>query len=154
MAPCIGRMRAFMHEYQSAWLPTAGSPPTLIEVLLNRAIPIFVAIGAVLIFPAIVSTARALRNRTLPDNGPLIATSLVICLVGVAAFQSGKNFYETALILPLFAMAVMFSLTTKRLPDVPLIGGRTILATIAVLAADSARLPLHFVSIRNFRSGN
>ena len=127
----------FKQEYQSVWLPTAGSSPTLIEVLLNRAIPLFVALGAVLVFPAVLSTARAIKARSLPDNGSLIATSLVICLVGVAAFQSGKNFYETALMLPLFAAAVMFSLTTKRLPAVPLIGGRTILATIAVLAVIS-----------------
>ena len=128
----------FRQEYQSVWLPTNGSPLTMIEMLLNRAIPLFVAIGAALfILPAVASTARAMRARTLPDNGSLIATSLVICLIGVAAFQSGKNFYETALMLPLFAMAVMFSLTTQRLPALPLIRGRAILATIAVLAVIS-----------------
>ena len=126
---------AFRQEYQSTWLPTAGSPPTLIEAVLSRAIPLFIAIGAALfILPAVASTARAIKARTLPDSGPLIATSLVVCLIGIAAFQSGKNFYEAALMLPLFAMAVMFSLTAQQLPAVPLIRGRTILATIAVLA--------------------
>lgn len=129
------RNAGFQQEYQSLWLPPAGAPQTLIETTLNSAIPVSVAIGAVFIIVAFVSsTARAVKSRTLPDNGPLIGISLLACLVGISAFQSGKNFYEAALMLPLFAMAIMFALTTTTLPTATLFGGRKIMAVLAVLA--------------------
>jgi hypothetical protein len=132
------QIAGFKPEYQSFWLPSAETPQTSVETILNSAIPLCIAVGAaVLVLSALVSTAGAIRTRTLPDNRSLIATSLVICLIGLAAFQSGKNFYEAALALPLFAMVVMFSLTTTRLPAVALFGGPIILAIVAVLAFTS-----------------
>lgn len=125
----------FKQEYQSLWLPSAVAPPTLVETILNSATPLIIAVGAAaLLFCALVSTAGAVRNRTFPDNGPLIAVLLVVCLLGISAFQSGKNFYEGALVIPLFAMAVMFSLITSRLPTPALFGARAIIAIMAVLA--------------------
>ena len=107
----------------------------MIETILNTAIPVSIAIGALFVLIAFVSsTVRAIKSRTFPDNGPLIGISLLACLVGISAFQSGKNFYEAAFILPLFAMAVMFALTTTALPTAALFGGRKIIAMLAVLA--------------------
>lgn len=129
------RNAGFQEEYQSLWLPPADAPQTMIATILNSAIPVSIAIGAVFIIAAFVfSTARAIKSRTLPDNGPLIGITLLACLVGISAFQSGKNFYESALILPVFAMAVMFALTTTALPTAALFGGRKTMALLAVLA--------------------
>ena len=56
------------------------------------------------------------------------------CLVIIAAFQSGKNFYESALILPLLCLAVMLSLTTTALPDVLLHHGKKLVGIVCIAA--------------------
>ncbi len=125
----------FKQEYQSLWLPSAGASLTPVETILNSAIPLSIALGTIAILLSVVASAvNAIKTRSLPDSGPLIAVALLVCLVGLSAFQSGKNFYEAALVLPLFGMAVMFSLTSARLPAVALSAGRTIMAIIAIIA--------------------
>jgi hypothetical protein len=125
----------FQKNYQGQWLPSADAPQTLIDRILNAAIPVFIGIGAAFVIAAFASsTARAVKTRKVPDSGPLIGMSLLACLVSISAFQSGKNFYETALILPLFTIAVMSALTTTTLPIATLFGGRKVIVLLAIFA--------------------
>ena len=67
----------------------------------------------------------------------MIAISLMVCVVGIAAFQSGKNFYEAALILPILCLAVMLGLTAKALPAPLLHHGRKLIAVVCIVAFTS-----------------
>jgi hypothetical protein len=126
---------SFQQEYQSEWLPTASAPQNFVETIVNVAIPAIVVIGFLIVTIAFTASAiRAVRTRTLPDHGPLIAASLLACLVCIAGFQSGKNFYESALILPLLSVAVMLGLTTASLPPAVLSGGRKLMVVLSILA--------------------
>lgn len=117
-------------EYQSGWLPPSETPRTLIETVLNAAIPVAMAIAIIIIIYAFASAIlRARNNRTFPSHGPLIAMSLLACVLGIAGFQSGKNFYEPALIFPTLGIAVMLAL-----PETPLPGARKLLFALAALA--------------------
>jgi hypothetical protein len=126
---------SFQQEYQSEWLPTASAPQNLVETIVNVAIPAIVVIGFLIVTITFAASAvRAVRTRTLPDHGPLIAVSLLACLVCISGFQSGKNFYESALILPLLSVAVMLGLTTAALPAAVLRGGRNLMVVLSILA--------------------
>jgi hypothetical protein len=125
------RSASFQHEYQSEWLPTADTPRNLVETIVNVAIPVLVALGLLIVA---WSALRAVKPRTLPGQGPLIALSLLACIVCITAFQSGKNFYEAALIFPLLGVAVMLALTTADLPAALLRNGRKLMITLSILA--------------------
>lgn len=124
------RGASLRQEYQGGWLPTAEVPQTLIETILNAAIPVAMTIAIVVIVRAfILAVLRATRHRAFPSPGPLIAMSLLVCVLCIAGFQSGKNFYEAALIFPALGIAVMLAL-----PDTPLPGARKLLFALAALA--------------------
>ena len=117
-------------EYQSGWLPPSEAPRTLIETVLNAAIPVVMAIAIIVIVFAFTSAIlRATRHRMFPSPGPLIAMSLLVCVLCIAGFQSGKNFYEAALIFPALGIAVVLAL-----PGTPLPGAPKLLFALAALA--------------------
>ncbi len=125
----------FQQEYQSQWLPPADAPQTFIETILNAAIPTSVAIGVLIIVAAFASAlVGAIRNRRVSDSGAFVAMSLLACLICVAGLQTGKNFYESSLTLPLLGIAVMLALTSTTLPSLALRGGRQLMIVLALLA--------------------
>jgi hypothetical protein len=128
------RNAGFQQEYQSNWLPTAATPRNSFETIINVAIPCLVAV-VVIVFA--FASLRFVMARARPDNGPLIALSLVACVVGITAFQSGKNFYETALVIPLLCLAVMLALTGTALPAWLLRHGRQLTAIVSIVAFTS-----------------
>jgi hypothetical protein len=132
----IGYLRnaSFQQGYQSYWLPSASTPRNPVETIINVAIPCFVA-AVVIAFAFYV--IRRVKSRTLPDYGPLIAISLLVCLVGIAAFQSGKNFYEAALFFPIMCLAVMLGLTATSLPKILLRNGRKLIGVVCIVAFTS-----------------
>ena len=129
------RNAGFQQEYQNQWLPTAKIPQNPVETIVNASVPVFAVIGLMIVIIAFASSAmRAVRTRTLPDRGPLMAISLLACLTCIAGFQSGKNFYETALILPTLVVAVILVLTGSALPIAVLNSGRKLIAVISIVA--------------------
>jgi hypothetical protein len=128
------RNAGFQQEYQSQWLPTASTPRNLVETIINITIPCFVA-AVVVAFG--LTAVRLVKTRTIPEHGPLIAISLIVCLLGVTAFQSGKNFYETSLIVPVLCLAVMLGLTATALPARLLRHGRTLVGIVSIFAFTS-----------------
>ena len=128
------RNASFQQEYQSDWLPSASTPRNSVETIINIAIPCFVA---VVVMAFAIYVIRRVKSLALPDHGPLIAISLLVCLVGVAAFQSGKNFYEAALFFPILCLAVMLGLTATSLPETLLRNGRKLIGIVCVVAFTS-----------------
>lgn len=97
-------------EYQSDWLPPRSTPLSPVLTSANRVIFGFYvgALGLLLVLALVHFVRGALQlcyTRT-----EMIAFAMMGALLGQGFFQATKNFYESAIVLPivLFAIALLF----------------------------------------------
>jgi hypothetical protein len=108
------RATGFQDIYQANWLPPSGSPLTVFDKILNACVPILMAVAAVLIIRAFAKTfSQAVQRRKLPDPAASISMCLLLCLLAIACFQKGKNFYESSLAIPMLGLAVLLILPAQ-----------------------------------------
>jgi hypothetical protein len=96
-------------EYQSTWLLNATTPLTPVERAINEALPLVVAIAALLVVLALLAEiVHTVRQRVWPRPGAFVAVLILAGTIGIAGFQITKNFYEAG--LPLLVLAVVAAL--------------------------------------------
>ena len=110
---------SFRSDYQSLWLPDSASPLSFAERVVNGTAPLFIVIGTLCIVLALaIETGRYYRNESVHAE-PYIGAALLAGLLGLAAYQTTKNFYEAALQAPVFILAVAFALPSLLRWNVP-----------------------------------
>jgi hypothetical protein len=101
----------FQSQYQSKWLPSSATPLNWFERAINETLPLLVIIAALLVVLALLAEiARAVRERLWPRTGAIVAVLILAGTAGIAGFQVTKNFYESALLLPMLVLAVVVAL--------------------------------------------
>lgn len=95
----------FATSFQSSWFPAGGE----IGSFQSFSNLMLIATFGGLLIVVVVGFASALGNRGPQDLGPVrsgaVAAAVLLGMMGLATYQTTKNFYETALIWPLLGIA-------------------------------------------------
>lgn len=131
---------AFQQEYESEWLPSAASQPSMLELFSNAVLPSVILLGFIICAVAVaLEVKRTVATGVLPRTGAVLGFLLIVGIFGVVSFQYIKNFYEAGLLLPMLGLAVLLFLPTivPQIPNSFHSGARAIIGGLVLCAAIS-----------------
>jgi hypothetical protein len=131
---------AFQQDYESAWLPSAASQPTIPELFSNAVLPTVILLGFMMCAVGVaLEFKRTLTTGVLPRTGALIGFLLIVGIIGVVGFQRVKNFYEAGSLFPMLGLAVLLFLPSlgSRMPNSFHSGARAVMGGLVLCAVIS-----------------